>query len=327
MVPTCAMIRRVPTNIPFYKDFRGRCETRTHDFLLVREPSRCRAGRRCQLTERVHTASPVFSSPCVEPDWQRCRSERTPYSARRADAGDHGCTAPSACAAVADSAKACAVDRWASTSSPAHRAECRGASGWRCGCTSGTSAQVGDRDTRDRECRPSSSAAVALPEPSTKTCTEVEYRSMLAAVKARMPRVGDTRLLRPTFKTRRDAILQLLWATGLRRSELARLLVGDVDCEAQHRVVSKSKTGRPRVVPISPQATTAVLSYLRQRALHVHAGRPELWLSTRREGAHVRRRATGHRAHRSCRWRGRVGAPVSSELGREVVDRGRQPDC
>ena len=59
--------------------------------------------------------------------------------------------------------------------------------------------------------------APRIPEPATKVVTEAEYKAMLATVKARMPQWGKTRLLRPTFDTRRDRALLAAslghWAT------------------------------------------------------------------------------------------------------------------
>lgn len=121
--------------------------------------------------------------------------------------------------------------------------------------------------------------APKIPEPATKVVTEDEYIAMLAAVKARMPRVGTSRLLRPTFETRRDqALLMVLWSTGLRRSELARLSVADVDAEARHLVIRKSKTGRSRVVPMSSDTTRMLLPYMRRRQEHRHSDSRALWL-------------------------------------------------
>ena len=93
---------------------------------------------------------------------------------------------------------------------------------------------------------------------------EQEVISPMAKVKA--PRVPLTdvkvaeaddisRLLRACspFRTQtaaRDAaIISLLWATGLRRSELAALKVSDIDLATQTLVVQKAKNGKSRRVP------------------------------------------------------------------------------
>lgn len=54
--------------------------------------------------------------------------------------------------------------------------------------------------------------------------------------------------------TRNRAVVEVLWSCGLRRSELARLQVSDVDLTGSHVVVRQSKTGKPRIAPLSPAA-------------------------------------------------------------------------
>lgn len=77
---------------------------------------------------------------------------------------------------------------------------------------------------------------------------------------------------------RRDlAILRLLLDTGMRRSELAGLTVEDVDLVERTAVVL-GKGRRPRVVPFGSRTTLALDRYLRVRAMHRLAHRPELWL-------------------------------------------------
>ena len=57
---------------------------------------------------------------------------------------------------------------------------------------------------------------------------------------------------------RNRAIIELLWSCGLRRGELVRLDVQDVNLSDGLLVVRQSKTGQPRVVPLSPSARRAV---------------------------------------------------------------------
>jgi site-specific recombinase XerD len=87
-----------------------------------------------------------------------------------------------------------------------------------------------------------------------------------------------------SFAARRDtAIIEVLLATGIRRSELAGIRCdparGDLNLAGREiRVCGKG--GRERIVKISYQAARAVDRYLRVRARHPLAGRPELWLGT-----------------------------------------------
>ena len=90
------------------------------------------------------------------------------------------------------------------------------------------------------------------------------------------------------------AILELLYASGLRVSELASLQVGDVDGSDLLRIVGKgSKT---RMVPVSRAARTAVTRYLEK-------GRPQL---------------AGDQAY-SALWVGVRGGPLDTRGVRRVV--------
>jgi site-specific recombinase XerD len=85
-----------------------------------------------------------------------------------------------------------------------------------------------------------------------------------------------------SFAARRDtAVIEVLLATGIRRSEVAGIrcdpACGDLDL-AGREIRVRGKGGRERIVKISYQAARAVDRYLRVRARHPLAGRPELWL-------------------------------------------------
>ena len=93
------------------------------------------------------------------------------------------------------------------------------------------------------------------------------------------------------FADRRDAaILAVFEATGIRLSELAGIrhgpgdpAHGDLDLYGrQIRVFGKG--GKPRIVAISYEAARSVDRYLRARAKHRLAGRPELWLGVNGRG-------------------------------------------
>jgi len=49
-------------------------------------------------------------------------------------------------------------------------------------------------------------------------------------------------------------VIELLWSTGMRVSELARLAREDVNLEERFAVVKQSKSGKPRLVPLSDAA-------------------------------------------------------------------------
>jgi integrase len=57
---------------------------------------------------------------------------------------------------------------------------------------------------------------------------------------------------------RDKAVIEILWSTGVRRAELCALQVEDIDFLGGFLVVRVSKTGKPRVVPLSPSAKRAL---------------------------------------------------------------------
>ena len=80
------------------------------------------------------------------------------------------------------------------------------------------------------------------------------------------------------FETRRDmAIIRLFVDTGMRLSELSGLKVDDIDFEANVAIVL-GKGRRPRACPFGRKMALALDRYLRSRAQHRDAARPELWL-------------------------------------------------
>jgi integrase/recombinase XerD len=136
-----------------------------------------------------------------------------------------------------------------------------------------------------------------------------------------------------SFADRRDAaVLAVFEATGIRLSELAGIRYdpgdpqrGDLNLHGRDiRVFGKG--GTPRVVAISFDAARSVDRYLRARARHPQAGRPELWLGVNGRGpltpagiyqAVVRRGGQAgvavhpqrFRHHFSHTWLDRGGAP------------------
>lgn len=80
------------------------------------------------------------------------------------------------------------------------------------------------------------------------------------------------------FDSRRDvAILRLFIDTGMRRQELARLNLGDLDLE-QNIAVVLGKGRRPRACPFGRRTAVALDRYLRLRRTHRLAYLDWLWL-------------------------------------------------
>ncbi len=106
----------------------------------------------------------------------------------------------------------------------------------------------------------------AIPEAPPAVLSEDELRRLLKACEGK------------EFEDRRDmAIIRLLLDTGMRRAECTRLRVEDIDFE--HNVATVLGKGRrPRACPFGRKTAQALDRYLRVRAGHRHADRPELWL-------------------------------------------------
>lgn len=78
-------------------------------------------------------------------------------------------------------------------------------------------------------------------------------------------RLLDENSLKPRFRERDSALLELLYSSGLRRSEAAALNTGDVDFLGGFvRVFGKG--GRERIVPVGSAALEALRQYLGTRA-------------------------------------------------------------
>jgi integrase len=94
-----------------------------------------------------------------------------------------------------------------------------------------------------------------------------------------------------TFAQRRDAaIIAVLKATGIRAGELAGIRYDSHDPRRsdldlwQREITVRGKGGRPRIVRIGHEAARALDRYLRVRARHAQAWRPQLWLGVNNRG-------------------------------------------
>ena len=94
-----------------------------------------------------------------------------------------------------------------------------------------------------------------------------------------------------SFAQRRDAaIIAVFEATGIRLSELAGIRYDPVDAERsdldlwQREITVRGKNGKQRIVKISYQAARTVDRYIRARARHAQAWRPQLWLGVNNRG-------------------------------------------
>jgi len=100
-----------------------------------------------------------------------------------------------------------------------------------------------------------------------------------------------------TFAQRRDcAIMAVFRATGIRLSELAgvRYDPGDPlrsDIDLQYREIPVILTSETRIVKIGHETARSIDRYLRVRARHAQAYRPQLWLGASNRGPMT---ANGH---------------------------------
>jgi integrase/recombinase XerD len=82
-----------------------------------------------------------------------------------------------------------------------------------------------------------------------ETTSEADYKKALCAA-----------------STLRDkALIEVLWSCGLRRSEIARLEVSDVNFSEGFLVILTSKTGKPRIAPLSPPSRHALRKHIGKR--------------------------------------------------------------
>jgi site-specific recombinase XerD len=82
------------------------------------------------------------------------------------------------------------------------------------------------------------------------------------------------------FVGRRDeAIIRLLYDTGIRRGELSGLTVDDIDWDYEV-VTVLGKGSRVRSVPFGKQTSRSLDRYLRRRRMHPHSALPSLWLGS-----------------------------------------------
>jgi len=124
-----------------------------------------------------------------------------------------------------------------------------------------------------------------------------------------------------SFAQRRDAaIIAVFEATGIRLSELAGIRYGPVDAERsdldlwQREITVRGKDGKQRIVKISYPAARTVDRYIRVRARHAQAWRPQLWLGVSNRGPMTAQGIYQMIVRRGCQCGKGVPAPVPAPL-------------
>jgi integrase/recombinase XerD len=124
---------------------------------------------------------------------------------------------------------------------------------------------------------------------------------------------------------RDGAMIELLYATGLRVSEIISLKVSQVNLEAGYLTVV-GKGSKERAVPIGSVARQRVLDYLQAARPSLLKGRLSPYLFVNRAGRHLSRQGFGLRLRQAVR-RASIGGKVSPHTLRHafathLVDRG-----
>lgn len=122
-------------------------------------------------------------------------------------------------------------------------------------------------------------AGVKGPQQTEKLVTPLtddELRALIATCVTPTHRAGE-----PLHHRRDEAIIRLMFETGIRIGETIALHIDDVDLAAGRVTIRRGKGGRGRVIPIGATTSAALRGYLTLRAHHRCADSPELWLGER----------------------------------------------
>lgn len=108
-----------------------------------------------------------------------------------------------------------------------------------------------DREIIDADPTEKITAPKEVKNPTPNTITIDAFEHLFSTIEGDGP-----------FEVRDRAIIEILWATGLRRGELLRLELHHVDLDAATIVIPITKTKRPRIVPVSQRALDAMSVWL-----------------------------------------------------------------
>ena len=106
--------------------------------------------------------------------------------------------------------------------------------------------------------------------------TDDQLRALIATCAAPTHRPDE-----PLHHRRDEAIIRLMFETGIRIGETITLHVDDVDLDAGRVTIRRGKGGPGRVIPIGTATCTAIRAYFVLRELHRCADSPNLWLGER----------------------------------------------
>jgi integrase len=139
--------------------------------------------------------------------------------------------------------------------------------------------------------------APKVDQPVVEPLTDDELRALIGACAA----PHRTGLHEPLHHRRDEAIVRLMFETGVRVGEVVALEIGDLNLANGLVRVRRGKGGIGRVVQIGPAAVEALRRYLALRDRHSLAHASDLWLGERgrRFGYDGLSRAQRRRAQRA----------------------------
>jgi site-specific recombinase XerD len=83
------------------------------------------------------------------------------------------------------------------------------------------------------------------------------------------------------YKSRNIAIMNLISDTGIRREEVTNIELKDIDIETGELIVCHGKGNKERIVPLSDNAISALVNYLKDRVNHKFSSSSYLFLTER----------------------------------------------
>lgn len=127
-------------------------------------------------------------------------------------------------------------------------------------------------------------AVLRAPKADEPVIPVLSERQLLALIAACQPPKSENKGL-PSLRHRRDeAMIRLLYDTGMRIGECLALETGDLDHAEGVATIRRGKGGKGRRSPYGAQTAQALDRYERVRRLHRLADEPKLWLGDRGRG-------------------------------------------
>ena len=116
---------------------------------------------------------------------------------------------------------------------------------------------------------------IILRDPTTVIVAPKEEQRLTRRVPTADEVITILRAIEPRDpKSMRDrAILELLYASGMRTTELCNLKIADVDLKEQTALIVRGKGGKTRLVPIGQYAVHYIELYLKKGRKHLLAGK------------------------------------------------------